>query len=436
MSRPIARKCLAPGTTVAPGEVLVATEVGDPSAGLLACPAAPLVGGTLRRRAIRASYAPVPRCGEASPSDGGAIFFVTSALQRDGTATAIGAGANGVDGVALAAARAAVEEWSAVVATRRLLDSVSPWCHGAAEALQQARQALAATGQVYVYGRLAASPEVCDQLEREGAVFTNRLSEIPNGSTLLIPAHGAAPEALDEATERGMDVIDATCPLVAATHAEVRRFADRGDQVVLIGQAGHAVAAGILAQAPGRSMLAGSPSSAGAVSVPDPRRVSYLPQPGIPVEQTTAAAAALRSRFPALSGPDPDVFCYAASDRTETIRSVASSCDVVLVLGAEDDADTRYLTGLARSCHAKAHVVGDVTEITAAWLAGTSAIGLAESTSARPGLAAQVRDALSGLGPLSVTRREVTTKIQARRKPAARRSARRTAPARSGSAQV
>lgn len=431
MSRATARQCLAPGTTVPPGEVLVATEVGDPSGGLLACPAAPLIGGTLRRRGIRLRYAPVPRCGDASPSDDGAILFVTSALQRDGTATAIGAGASGVDSVALAAARAAVEEWSAVVGTRRLLDAVSPWCPGAARALQQAHRAVAA-GTVYIYGRLAASPQAHAQLEKEGAVFTGSFNDIPNGSTVLIPAHGGGPDLLAEATERGLDVIDATCPLVARAQAEVRQFADRGDQVVLIGQAGHAVVPGILGQAPGRTIIAGSPAGAGAVSVADPRRVSYLPQPGIPVEDTTAVAAALRSRFPALRGPDPDAFCYAASDRTETIRTVASSCDVVLVLGAENDADTRYLTGLARSCHAKAHVVGDVTEIAASWLAGTSAIGLAESTSAGAGLAAQVTRALSGLGPLSVTRRQVTTEIQGTRPPVKRRPARR--PAAAGSA--
>jgi 4-hydroxy-3-methylbut-2-en-1-yl diphosphate reductase len=425
MSRSIARQCLAPGTTVPPGEVLVATEVGDPSGGLLACPAAPLVGGTLRRRGVRVSYAPVPRCGDASPLDDGATLFVTSALQRDGTATAIGAGANSMDAVALAAARAAVEEWSAVVGTRRLLDAVSPWCRGAAQALQQVQQALMASGTVYVYGRIAASPQVCAQLEKEGAVFTDSLEDIPNGSTVLIPAHGAAPEVRDEATGRGLAVVDATCPLVAGAQAEVQRFAERGDQVVLIGQASHAVVAGILGQAPGRSIIVGSPASTGVVSAADPRRVSYLLQPGIPVEDTTPVAAALRSRFPALRGPDPDAFCYAASDRTETARSVAASCDVVLVLGAADDADTRYLTGLARSCHAKAHAIADVTEIAAAWLAGTSAIGLAETTSAAPGLAAQVAQALSGLGPLSVTRRQVTTEIQVRRKQAGRRPGRR-----------
>jgi 4-hydroxy-3-methylbut-2-enyl diphosphate reductase len=319
-----------------------------------------------------------------------------------------------VNGVALAAASAAVEEWSAVVGARRLMGAVSPWCHGARQALRRTRQALAATPAVYIYGHLAVSPQVRAELEKEGAVFVASLHEIPNESTVLIPAHGAAPDVRDEAATRALDVIDATCPLVAAAQAEVRRSADRGDQVVLIGQAGHPVVPGILGQAPGRSIIAGSPASAGAVSVADPRRVSYLPLPGIPVEDTTAVAAALRSRFPAAHGPDPDTFCYAPSDRTETIRTVAASCDVVLVLGTEDDADTRYLTGLARSCHAKAHVIADVTEILPSWLAGTSAIGLAESTSASPRLADQVTRALSGLGPLSVTRRHVSTQVTSR----------------------
>jgi 4-hydroxy-3-methylbut-2-en-1-yl diphosphate reductase len=134
----------------------------------------------------------------------------------------------------------------------------------------------------------------------------------------------------------------------------------------------------------------------------------------VPVEDTAVATAALRSRFPALRGPDPDGFCYAASDRAETIRTVAASCDMVLVLGHEDDADTRHLTHLVRSSRAKANVIGDATEILSSWLAGTSAIGLAESTSAPPALAGQVTQALSGLGPLSVTRRMVSTDVTGR----------------------
>jgi 4-hydroxy-3-methylbut-2-enyl diphosphate reductase len=413
MSRSSARQCLAPGTVVAPGEVLVATEIGDPAHGLLPCRAAPLVGGLVRRRGLRVRYASVPQSGDAAQFEEGAALFVTTTLHRDGTGTAIGAAANNVDGIAMAAARGAVEEWSAVTGTRRLLSAVSPWCPGARQALQAAQQATAA-GTVYICGQLMASPQACAELEKDGAVFTSSLSDIPNEATVLIPAHGAPPAVRAEAAERGLNIIDATCPLVAGVQAECRHFAERGDQVVLIGQDGLAVLPSILGEAPGHAILAETRAGAGAVQVSDPRRVSYLLAPGVPVEDTAGATAALRSRFPALRGPDPDGFCYAASDRAETIRTMAASCDMVLVLGHEDDADTRHLTHLVRSNRAKANVIGDATEILSSWLAGTSAIGLAESTSAPPALAGQVTKALSGLGPLSVTRRVVSTDVTGR----------------------
>ena len=413
MSRSSARECLAPGTVVAPGEVLVATEIGDPSHGQLSCPAAPLVGGLLYRRGVRVRYAPVPQSGDASQADDGAALFVTTALHADGTATAIGAAASSVDGVAMAAARSAVEEWAAVGGTRRLLSAVSPWCPGARRALEATRQALA-RGPVYVCGQLMASPQTGLDLEKNGAVFARSLDDVPDGALVLIPAHGVAPGVRTEAAERGLEVIDATCPLVAGVQAEARRFAERGDQVVLIGQSGLAVLPAILGEAPDHAILAETRVGAGAVQVTDPRRVSYVLVPGVPVEDTPIATAALRSRFPALRGPDPDGFCYAASDRAETVRTVASSSDLVLVLGSEDDPDTRHLTALARSNRAKANVIADVTEIIPSWLAGTSAIGLAESTAAAPGLAARVTEALSGLGPLSVTRRLVSTEVTGR----------------------
>jgi 4-hydroxy-3-methylbut-2-enyl diphosphate reductase len=408
----LARRCLAPGTTVAPGEVMVATEIGDPARGLLPCPAAPLVGGVLERRGIPIRYGPVPHYAEASQSDDGAVLFVMSALQGEGAATGIAAAANAVDGLAAAAARAAVEEWSATVGTRRLLGGISPWCEGAVRALEQAREAVMFTdGPVHVYGWLAASEQARDDLATSGAVFVSSLEEVPDGATLVIPAHGVPPAVLDEAARRGVRTVDATCPLVAAVHAETRRFVERGDQVVVIGPRGHAAAAGIVGQAPDHTVMTESPAGVSTVRVTDPRRVSYVLQPGIPVEEAAPVSAALRSRFPALRGPDPDGFCYAASDRKETIRAVAAASDLVLVLGIEDEPDTRLLAGLARAGRAKAHVIDDAGQVEPSWLAGVGTIGLAETMSARPGLADRVTAALSGLGPLSVTRRRVTTEI-------------------------
>lgn len=412
MSRSTARKCLAPGTTVAPGEVLVATEVGDPARGLLACPASPLLGGTLERRGVRVRYGPVPRCADASQADDGAVLFVTSALHSDGGGTAIAAAADAVDGVAAAAARAAVEEWSAVVATRRLLGAVSPWCDGARQALERAAGTVAAAdGPVYIVGQLAGTAQALAGLADAGAVFTGSLSGVPDGATVLIPAHGAPPSLLAEASGRELTVVDATCPLVARLHEEARQFGERGDQVVLIGQPDSAAVPGIAGQLQGKLIIAATSAGAAGVGAADPRRVSYLLQPGIPVEDAAPVLASLRSRFPALRGPDPDRFCYAASDRAETVRAVAAASDVVLVLGDESHPDTRQLTGLARGGRAKVHVVGEPGQIVASWLAGTTAIGLADTVSARAGLAGDVTAALSGIGQLSVTRRRVTTEI-------------------------
>lgn len=418
MSRAGPRECLAPGTRVAPGEVLVATEIGDGAHGLLPCPSAPLVGGVLRRRGVRVRYGPVPQWGDASLGGDGATLFMTSALQGDGSATAIGAAADGVDAVAVAAARAAVDECGAAVGARRLLGATSPWCQGAERALAQARQAVAeADGPLHVLGQLAASPSEREALTAAGAVVVGAVDDVPAGGAVFVPAHGVPASVRGAAADRGLRVIDATCPLVSAMQAEAKRFADRGDHIVLIGRPGDAVTSALAGQAPGRADVVDTAASAGQVRVADPRRVSYLLQPGTPVEDTASASAALRSRFPALRGPNPDGFCYAASDRAETVRAIAAACDVVLVLGEESEPDTRRLASLARDCRAKAHVVGDASGIDPSWLASAEAIGLVEATSARSGLAAEITRALSGIGPLSLVQRHVATQVNGRRAP-------------------
>ena len=411
MHRPDVREFRAPGTSVAPGEVLVPTEIGDPVRGPLPSPAAPLVGGTLTRKGTSVGYAPVGPCSDPGHDDGGATVFVATCAQRDGSTAAVAAAASPADRVAVAAARSAVDEWSAVFATRRLLAASSPWCPGATQALTAARDAADGRRTVYVCGQLAADPAALADLTERGAVFVGSLAEVPDGSAVLFPAHGVAAGVQAQARARGLEVIDATCPLVARVHAEARKFAERGDDVLLIGQDGHAAVPGIVGQAPDRTAVVSSPGSTAGLQVNDPRQVSYLLQPGIPVEDAVPVTAALRSRFPALHAPHPDGFCYAASDRAETIRAIASACEVMLVLGSADTPDTRQLSALARASGARAHVVGAPGDILPAMLTGTATIGLADSTTAGPELAGQVTTALSGLGPLGVTRRHVSTDV-------------------------
>jgi 4-hydroxy-3-methylbut-2-enyl diphosphate reductase len=411
MNRSAVREFLAPGTSIAPGEVLVPTQIGDPVRGPLPNPAAPLVGGALLRRGRRVEYAPVGHCADPADDVGGATVFVATCQQRDGTTAAVAAAASAGDRVTAVAARSAVDDWSAVFGTRRLLAAASPWCSGATRALGEARRAVAGRAAVHVYGELAADPEAAAELSAHGAVFVQSLDEVPDAATVLFPAHGVAAEVLAEAAARGLEIIDATCPLITLAQTEARRFAERGDDIVLVGQPGYAAVPGIAGQAPGKVAIASSPSSAASLQVTDARRVSYLLQPGIPVEDSAPVTAALRSRFPALHGPHPDGLCYAASDRAQAVRAIASSCDVMLVVGSPDSHDARQLSTLARDCGARTHVIERAADLHPDMLSGAGIIGLAESTSAGAAAAAQVTMAISGLGPLSVTSRRVITDV-------------------------
>jgi 4-hydroxy-3-methylbut-2-enyl diphosphate reductase len=407
------RQCVAPGTSVPPGEVMVATQIGDPALGPLPCPAAPLVAGSLARRGVTARCQAIPRCAETGQAGPGTVLFVTSCLHPDGTATGIGAAAAAQDGRAVVAARAVVEEWSAVIAPRRLTGTGAVWCEGAAGALKQARRAVAGSAApVYIYEWLAAGAVDRRELEAAGAVFVTSLNEVPAGATLVLPGHGVPPSVRAGALERRLALVDATCPLVAAVQSQIRQFTGDGDRVAVVGPADHAVSGSLTGQAPGRTIGVESIAAASTTAAGDPRRVSYVLQPGIPVEAAAPITGALRSRFPGLHEPDPATFCYAASDRAETVRSIASTADVVLVLGQAEHPDTRLVTGMIRDGHAKAQVVCAAEQVTASWLAGSTAIGVVQTATAPAGLAGILTRALAGLGPLSVTERHVWTRVE------------------------
>jgi 4-hydroxy-3-methylbut-2-enyl diphosphate reductase len=419
MNRSAVREFQAPDIRVPRGELVVPTQVGDPARGPLPCPAAPLVGGSLLRKGLNCTLAPVPRLDDAGSDAGGALVYLATCPQRDGSTAALAAAAAPDDRLAAAAASAAVKEWAAVTGTRTLLAAGSPWCSGALRALEAARTTVAdhsGRGRaVHIYGDLAAPPEAAGELAAQGAILSGSLDGAAQGDIVIFPAHGVPPGVRAEAASRGLAIVDATCPLVAHAQEQAGRLADRGDDLVLIGNAGSPAAAAITGHAAGRSAVVETVGSTAALQVTDARRVSYLLQPGIPVESTAALATALRSRFPSVRGPHPDGFCYAPSDRAQTIRAIAGASDLMLVLGDPDSADARQVSGLARDCGARAQVIAQVTELTPAMLSGVTVIGMAETTSARSALAGQVTAALSGLGPLSVVRRQVRSEITGER---------------------
>jgi len=412
MSRSAVREIQVSGVSVRRGEVLVPTQIGDAVHGLLTCPAAPLVAGSLRARGRQAWLADLPRCDDTSAGVDAVLYLVTCP-QQDGSTAAIAAGAAPADALSAAAARAAVEEWAAVCGTRSLLVAGSPWCSGALHAASAARQAAAdhrGTGKtVHVLAPLAVPPETASALKDLGAVIASSLADVEPGDVVVFPAHGATVEMRAEAVRRGATVVDATCPLVAAAETAASRAADRGHQLVLIGQPGHASTAAITSQAPGHVTVVETPAKTAALGVNDTRHLTYLMQPGITLETGAPIVSALRSRYPTVKAAVPAELCYAPSDRAGTIYSVALGSDLMLILGDPQSADARHICAHARDSGTRVQAIGQTADIRPEMLASVDTIGMAESTSAPAGLAAEVTTALSGLGRLSIARRRLST---------------------------
>jgi 4-hydroxy-3-methylbut-2-en-1-yl diphosphate reductase len=417
-SRSAVREGQLPGGSVRRGEVLVPSTLSDPVHGTIDCGAAPLVAGSLRRRGYPVRIEPVASWADAPGDADDPVLFMATCQGRDGAVSAIAAAAAPNDGLSAAAARAAVQEWIAAFDARTVVVAASPWCEGARRALELAGRALrdsAGLGSVvHIYGDMAGPAEARAGLAEQGAVIGSALAEMVRGDIVVFPAHGVTPQDRAEARERGLAIVDATCPLVAAAQQEAGRLAKRGDHVVVIGQPDHAATPAITASAAGHATVIGTAAGTAALGMPGSSRVSYLLQPGEPTESAAAVAAALRSRFPAARAPQPDSFCYAASDRAGTIKMLAASCDLMLVVGDQDSADARQLAGLARDCGARAQIITDVGDITPAMLAGIGVLGVAESTVANSGAADQVITALAGLGQVSIVRRQVRSDVTTR----------------------
>jgi 4-hydroxy-3-methylbut-2-enyl diphosphate reductase len=384
-------------TDVAPGEVLAVTQFSHPERGTVHCPAALLVAAESARAGLQV------RSGVAVEAPGWAAVLFTSCYIKDGVATGIGAAACAADRAAVAAARDAVQAWTAALRTRRVLCAASdPLCPGAHRAIGMAQRAVASSGSCYVYGEL---PGYAD----ERVTRVTDLSALPAGSHVVFPAHGVPLAIAAEAAARGLRVTDATCPLVATAQRAVRGYAADGDTVVILaGRHGQAVRDALAGQAPERAAFAESESDLAALDITG--KVSYVLQPGVPVEQLTPVATALKARHPA-RGASPDGWCYAASDRLATVRAVAADSQVLLIVGAQGTPEAVQLAALAPGA---AYVIDDVAQLRPEWIAEASTVGLAETLTAPPGAVQQVLAALSGLGPVSLAeRRQVTSTVPA-----------------------
>jgi 4-hydroxy-3-methylbut-2-enyl diphosphate reductase len=302
-----------------------------------------------------------------------------------------------------------IEDWARALSPREvLLASPRASCAGVERAVEIVERALGERGApIYVRKQIVHNSHVVGQLEERGAIFVDELDQVPPGATVIFSAHGVSPAVRRQAAERDLDVIDATCPLVAKVHAEARRFAQNGFDIVLVGHEGHEEVDGTLGEAPDRMHVVSNAEEIETLDVQDPARVAYLTQTTLAVDDTAEVIHALRDRFPDLVGPPSSDICYATQNRQDAVRRLAQECDVVLVVGSANSSNSRRLVEVSERAGCPALLVEDGGDIPPARLRGVRRVGLTAGASAPEELVEGVVRALEGLGTVSLEERTV-----------------------------
>lgn len=280
---------------------------------------------------------------------------------------------------------------------RVLLVEPRGFCAGVERAVNIVRAALEIHGApVYVRRQIVHNAAVVRELEALGAVFVEELDGVPDGAVVIFSAHGVTPEVRRVAESRRLDVIDATCPLVAKVHLEARRFAREGASILLIGHAGHDEVTGTCGEAPEQITVLSTVEEADRVVVPDPDNVACISQTTFSVSEVEVIASRLRERFPSLRSPAASDICYASENRQRAVAAVAPETDLLLVVGSHNSSNARRLVEVALGAGSRAHLVEDAGEVDNAWLAGaaTIAVTAGASTPERSvqGVLARLRD--------------------------------------------
>jgi 4-hydroxy-3-methylbut-2-enyl diphosphate reductase len=245
------------------------------------------------------------------------------------------------------------------------------------------RIALEAFGPpIYVRKEIVHNRFVVEELQGKGAIFVDSVDEVPNGERVIYSAHGVSPEVRDASKNRGLRVIDATCPLVTKVHVEAVKFAREGYSLILIGHRDHDEVIGTLGEAPLATQVVGSPEEVESLVLPDPTRVAYLTQTTLSLDETRDIIEALRKRFPHIKGPAAQDICYATENRQTAVKHVASEADLLLVVGSDNSSNSKRLVEVARSLGTSAHLIDSYRNIEPEWLEGVKTIALTAGASA------------------------------------------------------
>jgi 4-hydroxy-3-methylbut-2-enyl diphosphate reductase len=421
---------------LSPGDLVVGTQVSG-AGKVVSCPSAPLLAGELRRAGLRARAGPIATVSRLARGAERERLAGTGALVADLESAQLLAAAADRPAVVvravsdtpqrplgpatlaggLAALRSlrlagpVLARWAAAAGRRQVvLAGPRSFCAGVERAIEIVERALDKHGPpVYVRKQIVHNTHVVADLERRGAIFVDELSEVPDGAVVVFSAHGVSPAVRDEAARRGLDAIDATCPLVSKVHVEARRFAADGYLVALIGHAGHEEVEGTLGEAPGSTVLVENEADVARLRPEDPGKVAYLMQTTLSADEAGGIASELLQRFPAARGPGSDDICYATTNRQLAVRAVAAESELVLVAGSANSSNSLRLVETAERAGTPAHLIDDAEDIELGWLVGVSTIGLTAGASAPPAVVDDIVAALGGLGPVEVTERVIAT---------------------------
>ena len=284
-----------------------------------------------------------------------------------------------------------------------LLASPRGFCAGVERAVQTVERALRLHGPpVYVRHEIVHNKQIVEGLRAKGAVFVEDLSAVPSGALTIFSAHGVAKAVEREAEARGLDVIDATCPLVRKVHKQAQRYAERGYDIVVIGHAEHVEVVGTVGQIPGAVHVIATIDDVEDVVVSDPARVAFVTQTTLSVGDTREVIAALRRRFPAIVGPDTRDICYATHNRQLAVLDLARRAQLILVVGSGNSSNSNRLREIGERAGVPSFLVERPAAIDPDWLADVGTLGLTAGASVPEVLVEEAIDRLRSLRPVTV----------------------------------
>jgi 4-hydroxy-3-methylbut-2-en-1-yl diphosphate reductase len=284
-------------------------------------------------------------------------------------------------------------------AKRVLIAAPRSFCAGVVRAIDIVEKLLDTHGPpVYVRHEIVHNVHVVRDLEARGAVFVDSEQDVPEGSLVVLSAHGVAPEVYRKCEERNLEVVDAVCPLVSKVHAEARRYAERGHKIALVGHAGHVEVEGTMGEAPDSIVLVETEEDARSLDVEDGDGLAYLTQTTLSLDDTSKVVDVLRERFPNLVGPPSADICYATQNRQDAVKKICEEATIVLVVGSKTSSNANRLVEVAKDRGADAYLIDDERDLDPAWLDGHEVVGLTAGASSPDVFVSRVAARLAELG--------------------------------------